>query len=129
MKAINKNFTNGEIYSIAINFMNNFSENEVRMPAAIAYSIQKNKATIGALAEEIEKSRVNVVEHYASSRDADNYTIPQENIEDANRELSDLLSIEQDVKIYTVKIEDLGDIQLTTAQMNAIMFMIDEDGE
>ena len=127
MKTINKNLTNGEIYSIAINLINNFSENEIRMPAAIAYSLQKNKEAISSLAEEIEKSRIDVIKHYASEQDGDNFTIPPENVEEANKELSDLLSIVQEVKVYTFKIDDISDMQLTSSQMNAIMFMIDEE--
>lgn len=127
MKTINKNMTNGEIYTIAIGLMNNLKEDEIRFPAAVAYSIQKNKGSIGALAEEIEKSRVGVIQHYASEQDGDSFTIAPENIDDANRELTDLLNLVQEVKVYTFKIEDISEVQLTSAQMNAIMFMIEED--
>lgn len=127
MKTVNKNMTNGEIYTLAVGLMNNLKEDEIRFPAAVAYSIQKNKASIGALAEEIEKSRVGVIQHYASEQEGDSFVIAPENIDDANRELGDLLNLVQEVKIYTFKIEDISEVQLTSAQMNAIMFMIEED--
>ena len=42
------------------------------------------------------------------------------------KELKDLFSIEQEVNIYKFNIEDLGDIKLTSNQMNAILFMIED---
>ena len=44
----------------------------------------------------------------------------------ANEELSELLEIEQEVKFYTFSIDAIKDIKLTSAQMKAIMFMIEE---
>ena len=46
-----------------------------------------------------------------------------------NRELYNLENIEQDVNIKTVNFEYIADdkIDLTSAQMNAILFMISEE--
>jgi hypothetical protein len=48
-------------------------------------------------------------------------------MEDANKELNDLFNLEQEVQIYTINIDNLSDdITITTAQMEAIMFMIEQ---
>lgn len=127
MKAITKTMTNGEIYQIAVALMNaKFNDNEVYMPAAVNFAIQKNKTTLTETAEDVEKGRMAIIEHYSSDHTEEGYTIPAESVDKANKELSDLLSIEQEVKIYTFGIEDLEDIKLTSAQMQAIMFMIED---
>lgn len=126
MKTINKIFTNNEIYSCAIALVNNFPESDAYMPAAVAYSIQKNRATIIGLGEEIEKSRLSIIQHYGLEGLKEDDFIEQEVVDKANAELLSLLSIEQEVKIYTFSIEDLLDIKLTSAQMQAIMFMIED---
>jgi hypothetical protein len=47
-------------------------------------------------------------------------------MEEASKELNDLFNLEQDVQIYTINIDSFGDdLTITTAQMEAIMFMID----
>jgi hypothetical protein len=47
-------------------------------------------------------------------------------MEEASKELSDLFNLKQDVQIYTINIDSFGDdLTITTAQMEAIMFMID----
>ena len=126
MKTINKNLTNNEIYSYALALMNDFPESDTYMPAAVAYSIQKNRAVVMDLGEEIEKSRLSIIQHYNLDEVKEDDFIEQEIIDKANAELIDLLNIEQEVKIYTFSIEDLTDVKLTPAQMKALMFMIED---
>ena len=66
-----------------------------------------------------------VVQHYGVPQEDGNYNISADNIEAANKELSDLLTIEQDVKIFVFGIDALEDVKLTSQETQAIMFMID----
>lgn len=127
MKTINKYMTNGDIYSIALSLAQSFRENEDSFPVAVIYAIQKNIQTFTKIAEEIEQQRLVVLKKYGSSIEDGGFTVPQENIEKANNEIISLLSIEQDVRLYTFKIEELIDIKLTSAQMQALMCMIEEE--
>lgn len=129
MKTVNKIMTNGEIYSYAIAMMNHLNDNGVYMPAAVAFSLQKNKALLSSMGEDIEKSRMSIIQHYSIAQDGDQYTIDPQKIDKANAELEDLLSIKQEVKVYTFTLDKLDDVKLTSAQMQSIMFMIDEDDE
>lgn len=127
MKAITKTMTNGEIYQYAVALMNaSFNDNEVYMPAAVSFAIQKNKTALTSTAEDVEKGRMAIIEHYSNGQTEEGYTIPPESVEKANSELNDLLNIEQEVKIYMFDIDSLNDIKLTSAQMQAIMFMIED---
>lgn len=130
MKTINKMMTNGEIYQNALNLVNSFNEKdqkEIYFPAAVNFSILKNKTLVHDIAEEIEKSRMDIILHYSTSQNGDTIVINPEDVDKANKELEDLLNIQQEIKVYTFKIEDLSEIQLTSAQMQAILFMIEED--
>ena len=128
MKTINKIMTNDEIYRCAIGIMNTFNNIETPMPAAISFSITKNKKTISALAEDIEKYRIDILNRYGAKIVENNIvSIPEEKVNDANKELEELLTISQEVRIYTFSIEDLQNVNLSPAQMEAILFMIDEE--
>lgn len=108
MKTINKVMTNDEIYRCAIGIMNALSNIETPMPAAISFSITKNKKTISALAEDIEKYRIDILNRYGAKIVENNIvSIPEEKVNDANKELEELLTISQEVRIYTFSIEDL----------------------
>ena len=43
------------------------------------------------------------------------------------QQLDDLMEIKQEVKIHTIKLEDLENIQLTSKQMQALLFMIEDE--
>ena len=120
--------TNKEIYKYAQELMTVFSDSQQRLPVKLNFSIQKNKKVLLELAQDIETSRIEIAAAYgALNSETNQYLITPENIAIAQQELSDLFNIEQEVNICTIKADSLSDdFMLTTAQMEAIMFMIEE---
>lgn len=97
---------NIEIYQHAVLLKQAFENAELNLPAKANFYIQKNTNTLLALGQEIEKSLMDVSDE---------------------AERAELLDAEQEVKIYKFKIDDLKDRELLMEQMNAIMFMIEEE--
>ena len=125
MKSVSIKMNNGMIYQYALTLNKALNDNDLQMPVAVIFSIEKNKQTLMAVAQDVEKYRMDIIKKYGKEVDG-NYNVPQDKIEIANKELQDLFSIEQEVNIYKFNIEDLGDIKLTSNQMNAILFMIED---
>ena len=125
MKNVSIKMNNGMIYQYALTLNEALNDNDLQMPVAVIFSIEKNKQTLMTIAQDIEKYRMDIIKKYGEEVDG-NYNVPQDKIEIANKELQDLFSIEQEVNIYKFNIEDLGDIKLTSNQMNAILFMIED---
>ena len=120
-------FNNSEIYQIANVLAKTFDNLDIYIPAKANFFIQKNISTFAAAAQEIEKSRLEIAKHYGElDEENQQYKIPEDKIEEASKELEDLFSIEQDLNIKTFTIEALGDAEFTSAQMQAIMFMIED---
>ena len=119
--------TNNEIYMYAQNLMMAFEDKEQKLPIKISFYLQKNKNTLLQLAQDIEQSRLEIARSYGElDEETSQYIIPPEKMEEASKELNDLFNLEQDVQIYTINIDSFGDdLTITTAQMEAIMFMID----
>ena len=119
--------TNNDIYNYANNLIMAFNDNEQKLPIKINFCLQKNKKTLLALAQDIDAARIEVGRtHGTYNQETGQYYISPEKVAIANQELDDLFNIEQDVDILTVKYDSLNDdVMLTTAQMEAIMFMID----
>lgn len=118
---------NSEIYNYAQALVETFQDNNQRLPVKINFYLQKNKKTLLSLSQDIEQSRMEIAQNYGIlNEEGTAYTIPEENIAAVNNEIQDLLNIEQEVPIYQVSIDSFNDdLTLTTAQMEAIMFMID----
>ena len=119
--------TNEQIYQKANELAQAFGNSDIYIPARANFSIQKNLEILTAAAQEIEKTRLEVAKHYGElNENGESYIIPAEKLEAANQELIDLFTIEQDIAIRTFSIEALGDVELTSVQMHAIMFMIED---
>lgn len=121
-------FTNNKIYQIASDITNNLKEINAYIPAKANFFLQKNINTIINAAQEIENSRLEIVKHYGIlNEETQQYTILDEKMNDAIAELEELFNIEQELEIKTFSIEALGTAEFTSAQMQAIMFMISEE--
>ena len=118
---------NSEIYNYAQALTEAFRDNNQRLPVKINFYLQKNKKTLLGLSQDIEQSRMEIAQNYGIlNEEGTAYNIPEENVNIVNTEIQDLLNIEQEVPIYQVSIDSFSDdLTLTTAQMEAILFMID----
>lgn len=119
--------TNQEIYNYAVALNNTFSDASQKLPVKVNFYLQKNKTALTTLAQDIDAARLEIIRNYGElNEESSSYVIPKEKVAEAQKELTDLFTLTQDVNIYTINIDSLSDdITLTTGQMEAIMFMID----
>lgn len=119
--------TNNEIYAYTRQLMDAFQDGEQKLPIKINFYLQKNKNTLLALAQDIEKARLEIAQTYGTlDENGEQYQIPNEKLAEASKELEDLFSLTQDVNIHKISIDAIdGDLMLSAAQMEALMFMID----
>lgn len=117
--------TNLEIYNAARAMIDAFQEHQY-LPVKVNFFIQKNKSILTTLAQDIDNARMTLISNYGVlNEEGTQYIVPEEKMEAANKELSDLFNIEQDVNITKINIEDFpDDIKLTGKQMESILFMI-----
>lgn len=120
--------TNNEIYSYANALIECFSDNEIKFPIKANFYIQKNQTELINLAQEIEKQRINIVKEYGIiNEETQKLEVPPEKATEATEKINELFNLTQDVKIYKVDIEAFGDITLTANQMQALLFMINDE--
>ena len=119
--------TNNDIYTYANQLAEAFDDKEQKLPIKINFYLQKNKSILMAIAREIEKTRMEIAQSYGVfNEEVQQFIVPPEKIQEVSQELNDLFDLEQDVNIYMIKAESLNnDYDMTTAQMEAIMFMIE----
>lgn len=119
--------TNNEIYTHARQLMDAFQDGEQKFPVKVNFYLQKNKTTLLALAQDIEKARLEIAQNYGElDESGEQYIISNDKMADASKELEDLFTLEQDVHIYKINIDNLSDdLVLTAAQMEALMFMVE----
>ena len=109
--------TNQQIYSYAKAINDAFQDNTQYLPVKVNFFILKNKNTLLALAQDIENSRIEIIRNYGEiNEDGSQFIVPEDKIDVANNELSDLFNIEQDVDIRVISIDAFPEnISLTTS--------------
>lgn len=120
--------TNNEIYTYAPLLTKEFGvECEIKFPIKVNFFLQKNIRALMDAAKEIDEARTDIAKRYGElSEDGSYYTVPDDRMEEASKELADLFALEQELSIHSFDINDFGnDISLTTSQMDMLMFMID----
>lgn len=119
--------TNNEIYNYATKLASEFKDTKQILPVKINFYLQKNKKLLLELAQDIEQARMQIAQTYGKyNEETQNYSIDPERVVEANKELNDLFTLEQDVNICMINFANIDDnLSLTTGQMEAMMFMIE----
>lgn len=122
------NFTNEEILRLCRLFSDFNTNQDVYFPAKLNYYIQYNMKQILDIGMEVESIRMEVAKHYGekSNDGKESYIIKPENFDAAQNELIQLSKATREVDIYFVSLDDFENITLTSNQMQALMFMIEE---
>ena len=121
--------TNNQIYTYANILAQEFNNNTQVLPIKVSFYLVKNKNLLMELAQEIERSRNILLNKYGEpSENRTQYLISQENAEIAKKELNDLFELTQEVDIYKISLKAFNETDmLTIQQMEAIMFMIEDE--
>ena len=127
-----KQFSNKEILLYAEQLKTIFLDlgQDIELPIKINFFLQKNIKTLMDAAREIEEMRLKIGKKYGTyDATTQSYHIQgNENLEKAQQEINNLLSIDQILDINLISLQELQDTtHLTIGQMSAMLFMIDND--
>lgn len=127
MATKNITLTNLEIYTTAQALMENITT-DMNLPVKIGFYIQKNMKKMTELAQEIEKSRMEIFDKYGEKDEENNqYKFDKSVQEQVQKELNDLFDLTQDVKTNMLELDWFDDIDLNANQIAAISYMIADD--
>ena len=127
MATKNITLTNLEIYTPAQALMENITT-DINLPVKVGFYIQKNMKKMTELAQEIEKSRIEIFDKYGEKDEENNqYKFDKSVQEQVQKELNDLFDLTQDVKTNMLELDWFDDIDLNANQIAAISYMIADD--
>ena len=120
-----------------VNTINALSKlNNAQLPIKVAYAISKNVNKIESELKVYNTEKAKLVNKYGEKdkegklKVGENGNVPlkEEHIEDYNRDIKELLSIENEMDIHMIKLDDLlnSDYNISPAELSAIDFMIEE---
>ena len=124
------NLTNQEIFNYALTLQSNFSlssENVRFIKASVNFYLQKNINILTKLGLEIEKTRDQIFSNYGTKGADGSWQIPPESIPLVEQEINSLMKLQQTVHIYKINLSEIADIDFSVKEMQALMFMIEDD--
>lgn len=123
--------TNEEIYMHATALNAAFEEmSNVVMPVKVHFYFQKNMTNIISMAQDLERARMDIMQKYGTlDEETHTYKFEEDKVAQANQDIIDLFSVEQEVKINLIPLEWLDNLELTAQQINAFSFMIADEEE
>lgn len=126
---IRKNMTNAEIYNHANNLLSAFEDiADLSLPVKVHFYFQKNTNTLIEMAQELEKSRNAIMDKYGTlDEETQSYKFEEDKLEQANRDINDLFSVEQEVAINVIPLEWFDSVNFTAKQVSAFSFMLEEE--
>jgi hypothetical protein len=103
-----------------------------QLPVKVSYAIAKNIAKIDSELKVYEKERQKLIEQYAE-KNKENKIISDKDgnvkfkdIEAWNKDIKELLDIENEIEIHKFKFEELANIQISAEELRVIDYMIEE---
>ena len=127
MATKNITLTNLEIYTTAQALMESITT-DINLPVKVGFYIQKNMKKMTELAQEIEKSRMEIFDKYGEKDEENNqYKFDKSVQEQVQKELNDLFDLTQDVKTNMLELDWFDDIDLNANQIAEISYMIADD--
>lgn len=120
-----------------VNTINVLAElNNAKLPIKLAYAITKNINKINSELKAYNEEKAKLIDKYSEkdeegklkSDEIGNVTLKEEHIEDWNRDIKELLSIENEIDIHMIQLDDLlnSNYNISPAELAAIDFMIND---
>lgn len=102
------------------------SDLETKLPAKVSFAIVRNIKLLTPIVEDIDFARQSVAATYGVEVES-GYSIPEQQIDTVNQELTAIAETEVDVPIVKVKMSDIENLNISVGIAEALEFMIEEE--
>ena len=118
---------NREIKRIAVAFAN--SDRDLKLPVKVSWKRRVNRKRIADACQIIDEALRDLANRYADEEHSymdenKRRRVKEEFMKEYIAAVEEIMAQEQDVNIDTVKLEDMGDIEITDSDMDTLEFMI-----
>lgn len=122
-----KTFKNIEIYNLVNLYQSLLKDfDNLFLPIKANFYFKQNIKTLICKGLEIDNFRSEIIKKYAKLED-DKYKFEEDNLKKANKEIEELMSLEQELDIKSIPLSAFDNVQITPKMMEIFMPMISEE--
>lgn len=96
--------------------------NNLELPVKVAYAVKKNVDALNVQIKFISERRNELIEKHG--KDGKIEITNKEAVLAFNKDFNDVLDIEEDIEVKAISIDELGDAKLSSADLDALSFML-----
>ena len=101
-------------------------DTEKKFPAKVSFAVLRNYKVLTPIMQDIMAAREAVAIKYGNLK-GENYYIPPDKREIANKELLDIAEIDVEVSLIKIKMSDIENLNISFKEAKALEFMIGEE--
>ena len=116
----------------AVNVYNGLTElinKKIKLSVRTSYTLARDKAELEKLVQVIEQEQRRIYFKYGTQQLDGSIKVPQEKIEDLNKDLTALMEIPIEKNLFKVRLEDFGDENIEFGTIEKLMPIIEETQE
>lgn len=114
---------NGEIMEVYEAISEILRDKSLVLPVGVGFAFAKTKKALRDEAITIDDERSKIIYRYGTLKDGEWY-VDKDKIDDCNREIGELMEIENDVKVWPVPIDVIEGIEMRADLIDKIMPLI-----
>lgn len=118
---------NKDILTMYEGLMQLAQNTDVVFPAKVSFAVARNIKAITPIVNDLEMSRLQVLNRYGTRENEDSFSVPLEKIDECNKELEALANMDIEVPLVKIKLSDLEDLKFSIAIAQAFEFMLEEE--
>lgn len=106
--------------------INDLIEQKVVLNIKASYLLSKNKMVLKPYVDTIEKERVRLYRQYGKELEDGRIKVDSENLPELQKDLEELLKIDNVVNVSMIKLDDFGDVNVEFGVLDDLMEIIEE---
>ena len=99
-------------------------EKKVQLPIIVGYGLAKDKTLLEEEVKLIYNFQHKILLKYGNYNNEKDIIVPKEKVDEANKELEELLNMENGIELVQIPITAFKDLQFTLEEMKALQYII-----
>lgn len=120
---------NKEVVNVYEKLIKTTQMNQTRFPAKVSFAIVRNLKLLEPIYNDIIEARLKIAQEYGEEipDEPGSYKAKDGMFDIMQDELNSLAEVENDIKFYTITLDDIQNNSLSLADMEGLYFMIEEN--
>lgn len=99
-------------------------EKKIQLPIIVGYGLAKDKTLLEEEVKLIYNFQHKILLKYGNYNNEKDIIVPKEKVDEANKELEELLNMENGIELVQIPITAFKDLQFTLEEMKALQYII-----